>query len=261
MDAAVIRGSSALWLEHPQLCRDLQPHSSDCHRQWQFRGYFKNHAVYGRKKRSRVQSEEKAQGAFWEDRYQATAMESGNHLRQCLVYVDLNMVRAGVVDHPDQWRWGGYNEIQWPKEPCRIIDNARLQRLLNSNTEEDLAEPYKQWVDSKLGIKQTRQQHFSRSIAVGSEAFIAGVKEALGIRARGRNSVSGPDDGFHLKEPMPAYGKSTIALNSVYCKEYLEGIQVPWNVGTTQSNDFVPKAGALKRFSRGYWYKYKLISS
>ena len=172
-------------------------------------------------------------GAFWEDRYHATAIESGNHLRQCLVYIDLNMVRAGVVDHPDQWKWGGYHEIRKPKERYRIIDHARLQRLLKSNTHEDLAESYKQWVDSKLAIKQSRQQHFSSSIAVGSEAFLAGVKEALGICARGRKIVSDTDDGFHLKEPMPAYGKSTDALNNVYCKEDLEGIQVPWNIGTT----------------------------
>ena len=36
-------------------------------------------------------------GAFWEDRHHATAVESGNHLLQCLVYIDLNMVRAWVV--------------------------------------------------------------------------------------------------------------------------------------------------------------------
>ena len=33
-------------------------------------------------------------GAFWEDRYHATAAEEGVHLSQCMVYVDLNMVRA-----------------------------------------------------------------------------------------------------------------------------------------------------------------------
>jgi len=36
-------------------------------------------------------------GAFWEDRYHATAIESGEHLWQCLVYVDLNMVRGLVL--------------------------------------------------------------------------------------------------------------------------------------------------------------------
>jgi REP element-mobilizing transposase RayT len=42
-------------------------------------------------------------GAFWEDRYHATAVGSGEHLIQCLVYIDLNMVRTGVVGHPKQW--------------------------------------------------------------------------------------------------------------------------------------------------------------
>jgi putative transposase len=45
-------------------------------------------------------------GAFWEDRYHATAIESGEHLRRCLVYIDLNMVRAGVANHPAEWPYG-----------------------------------------------------------------------------------------------------------------------------------------------------------
>jgi REP-associated tyrosine transposase len=41
-------------------------------------------------------------GAFREDRYHATAIQTDEHLHQCLVYIDLNMVRAGVVNHPIQ---------------------------------------------------------------------------------------------------------------------------------------------------------------
>ena len=33
-------------------------------------------------------------GAFWEDRYHATAIETDEHLHRCMVYIDLNMVRA-----------------------------------------------------------------------------------------------------------------------------------------------------------------------
>jgi putative transposase len=51
-------------------------------------------------------------GAFWEDRYHATVIESGEPLRRCLVYIDLNMVRAGVMKHPEEWDHGGYHEIQ-----------------------------------------------------------------------------------------------------------------------------------------------------
>ena len=65
-------------------------------------------------------------GAFWEDRYHATAVESGSHLIQCLVYIDLNMVRAGVISHPEEWPFSGYNEIQRPRERYGLIDHDRL---------------------------------------------------------------------------------------------------------------------------------------
>ena len=42
-------------------------------------------------------------GAFWEDRYHATAVDSDKYLARCMVYIDLNMVRAGVVSHPGEW--------------------------------------------------------------------------------------------------------------------------------------------------------------
>jgi len=51
-------------------------------------------------------------GAFWEDRYNATAVDKEEHLLRCLVYIDLNMVRAGVVKHPAEWPFSGYDEIQ-----------------------------------------------------------------------------------------------------------------------------------------------------
>ena len=48
----------------------------------------------------------KRKGAFWEDRYHATAIESGKHLMRCMIYIDLNMVRAGIVKHPSKWTMG-----------------------------------------------------------------------------------------------------------------------------------------------------------
>ena len=62
-------------------------------------------------------------GAFWEDRYHlhATAVESELHLLRCLVYIDLNMVRAGVVSHPSEWPFSGYGEIQEPRRKSVLI--------------------------------------------------------------------------------------------------------------------------------------------
>ena len=45
----------------------------------------------------------KRKGAFWEDRYHATAIECDTHLIRCLIYIDMNMVRAGVIKHPSDW--------------------------------------------------------------------------------------------------------------------------------------------------------------
>jgi putative transposase len=50
-------------------------------------------------------------GSFWNGRYHATAIESSKHLWECLRYIDLNMVRAGVVGHPSEWPWCSYPEL------------------------------------------------------------------------------------------------------------------------------------------------------
>jgi REP element-mobilizing transposase RayT len=168
-------------------------------------------------------------GAFWQDRYHATAIESGDHLWQCLVYVDLNMVRAGVVDHPTQWKWGGYNEIQYPKTRYRLIDHNLLQRLLNVDNPEQFATIHKQWIDNKLTNKQTRQEQFTQSVAVGSEDFIAGVQKALGIRAKGRNMTPIPDGAYQLRDTIFEYGNSSGKIEARYLKNYDGVNQIPWS--------------------------------
>jgi len=72
----------------------------------------------------------KRKGAFWEDRYHATAVQNNKHLIQCINYIDMNMVRAGVVVHPDQWKQSGYNEIQTPRKRYGLINHNYLMKLL-----------------------------------------------------------------------------------------------------------------------------------
>jgi putative transposase len=68
-------------------------------------------------------------GAFWEDRYHATAIEGDEHLHRCLVYIDLNMARACVVNHPGSWKESGFIEIQKPPKRYGIIDLQSLVEL------------------------------------------------------------------------------------------------------------------------------------
>jgi putative transposase len=90
-------------------------------------------------------------GAYWEDRYHATAVESGEHLARCMAYLDTNMVRAGVVSHPSKWSFCGYNEIQEPRRKNVLIDYQRLQRLIGVGTYEELRSSHKGWVEEYLG--------------------------------------------------------------------------------------------------------------
>ncbi len=87
-------------------------------------------------------------GAFREDRYHSTAIETGEHLLRCLVYIDLNMVRAGVVDHPSKWLHGGYNENQAPRRKNVIIAYDRLRELAGFKDYESFTSAHYKWVQA-----------------------------------------------------------------------------------------------------------------
>ncbi len=144
-------------------------------------------------------------GAFWEDRYHATAVESGDHLARCLVYIDTNMVRAGVVSHPSKWPFSGYNEIQEPRRKNVLIDYERLQALFGSDSYDQLRATHKGWAVEQLqGAGKKRQNEWTGSIAVGSKGFIENVKANLRFRAKGRDVIEA-GEGYQLRENLSSY--------------------------------------------------------
>lgn len=144
-------------------------------------------------------------GAFWEDRYHATAVESGEHFWQCLAYIDVNMVRAGVVTHPREWLCSGYNEIQEPPKRYAIIDLTCLAGLCGSVSREQLQEDHRQLVAEVLASGElSRESYWSESIAVGSSGFIEKTKERLGYRAQGRR-LQETKANHTLNEPVYPY--------------------------------------------------------
>jgi putative transposase len=50
-------------------------------------------------------------GYFWGDRFKSVIVEKGETLINCLAYIDLNPLRAGIVDRPEDYRWNslGYH--------------------------------------------------------------------------------------------------------------------------------------------------------
>jgi len=47
-------------------------------------------------------------GTLWEGRYKASLVDSGTYLLTCMRYIELNPVRAGLVQHPGGYRWSSY---------------------------------------------------------------------------------------------------------------------------------------------------------
>jgi putative transposase len=147
----------------------------------------------------------KRKGAFWEDRYHATAVETGEHLLKCLIYIDLNIVRAGVVKHPSQWYWSGYNEIQTPRRKNILIDYDKLSYLAGYDTFKNFQTAHKKWVENSLAtFNDKRESKWSESIAVGSNDFANRILSQLGSRAKGRKVLE-DEKSFEVCEKVESY--------------------------------------------------------
>jgi len=139
-------------------------------------------------------------GAFWEDRYRATAIGSDDHLFNCITYINLNMVRAGVVDDPIKWKESGYFEIQNIGKINEIIDYNSLISLLNLKSIDQLKAAQREWV--KDAIKRNdlkRDSKWTESIAVGNEAFVEKIKQQLGIKALYR-TIENKNEAYVLSD-------------------------------------------------------------
>lgn len=147
----------------------------------------------------------KRKGAFWEDRYHATAVDKDEHLHRCLVYIDLNMVRAGIVAHPSEWEMNGYNEIQNPPDRYSIIDRHSLMEACGFSNYEEFAKQHRNWVEDALKESLSRECHWTESIGVGSKNFIEETKSKLGCRARGRKLNEQADGSCFLREESEPY--------------------------------------------------------
>jgi hypothetical protein len=154
-------------------------------------------------------------GPFWEDRYHATAVEADEHLHRCIVYIDLNMVRAGAVNHPFKWAHSGYREIQKSPKRYAIIDLRELTSLCGFADSRDLQVAHHQWVEQGLenGLG-SRDDRWSESIAVGNLAFVGGVKSELASKAAHRDIIRG-DGSYALRELEEPYGLGFAAENEV----------------------------------------------
>jgi REP-associated tyrosine transposase len=136
-------------------------------------------------------------GAFWEDRYHATAIEVAEQLHRCLVYIDLNMVRANEYRSP-------FKSFK-PFNCYALFKTFRISELSGFADLRDFQKAHRQSVEEALeGEPAARDDRWSEVIAVGSLAFVEKVKGELGVKALHRDfeQLAG---AYALREPSESY--------------------------------------------------------
>jgi putative transposase len=144
--------------------------------------------------------------AVWGDCFHATLIEGGRYFFECLLYVELNMVRCGVVPHPREWAWGGYHEIMGNRRRYRLLDLNRLQWRLGC----DSLEAARQQIESGLQERiirgeLKRTECWSHALAVGSRQFLENYQARIFSRAK-TQIVEEPGGLCVLRETPPPYG-------------------------------------------------------
>ena len=75
-------------------------------------------------------------GTLWEGRYKATLIDSERYLLTCMRYIELNPVRADMVDHPSEYPWSSYlsnatgkaNDLLTPHREYKRMDRSAEKR-------------------------------------------------------------------------------------------------------------------------------------
>jgi putative transposase len=131
-------------------------------------------------------------GTLWEGRYKSCLVDSDRYLLTCYRYIELNPVRALIVEHPGDHRWSSYHgnargravELITPHETYLSLgrtDAARVtayRRLFRDDI-------------SDAELKAIRD-HVNQGKVLGSEHFISRIEAALSRRVRLMNSGRPP---------------------------------------------------------------------
>ena len=148
------------------------------------------------------------EGALWRDRYHSTLIQTGPHLSRCMFYIDMNMVRAGVVDHPEDWRHGGCHELSGKRQRYCLLNQEQLLRCLGNGHN---LEEFRTWYtntlqDLVLQGYHCREAYWSNAYAVGDADWLSGIYDEMGLRRkRILPAVQNENLGMTVGEAVEAY--------------------------------------------------------
>ena len=132
-------------------------------------------------------------GTLWDSRYKSSLVQAETYLLACQRYIELNPVRAAMVEDPAHYRWTSYRANALGQPDARLTPHAVFRALGRSDKERQAAYRalFRAHLDS-AAIDDIRLA-LNQSQPLGNARFYAKIEAMTGVRreakARGRPRV------------------------------------------------------------------------
>lgn len=148
--------------------------------------------VSGRQTRY-VNKIEGRRGTLWEGRYKSSPVDRDEYLLACCRYVELNPVRAGIVDDPEEYKWSSYKNKIGLSSTWLDFDPVYLHL---GRTTKEREEKYKEWVMTSSSEEEWNfiRQALQRGQLTGNNRFVEEVAEKIGRRVEFRKQGRPKED-------------------------------------------------------------------
>ena len=139
-------------------------------------------------------------GTLWEGRFRSSIVQERGYLLQCYRYIELNPVRANIVDHPRDYRWSSYSSNAESQASMLLTPHAEYLAL--GGTDEQRQAAYRRLFSSALEaawLDEIRQAT-NGGYAFGNADFRVELAASLARRVergrsgRPRKEAEGPSD-------------------------------------------------------------------
>jgi putative transposase len=121
-------------------------------------------------------------GTLWEGRFRSCIAESALYVLGCYRYIEMNPVRAGIVDHPSGYLWSSYAVNSGMRSDPLVSFHPEFLAL--SSTADSRHAGYRGLFDQRLdpGVQKAIRDATNGGYPLASDTFKQTVLAPLGLR-------------------------------------------------------------------------------
>ena len=140
----------------------------------------------GRRYVQYVNRTHKRTGTLWDSRYKSSVVQADDYLLTCMRYIELNPVRAAMVDDPAHYRWTSYRANALGQADARVTPHALYLALGRAGKERQAA--YRALFRAQLDAAalDAIRLALNQSQPLGGSRFLARIEKLTGERREAR---------------------------------------------------------------------------